>query len=384
MKATWICVARLFALLLGFQQTNAGEVLGLTGQTCYPINFRNTSGTPCISVYGRGIENIDRVTTLVSGVFVSIVGKYDGQQNNSGPFAGSGRVDLAISVSNSTPGVPKVFLINDPISGQREDTFVFGIKIFAPPTVNLSSAEGVAKGPFNNMAVNFFGTGLQGAKTPATGTIIKNDPLIPFVTAGGDADIQSVQILSSTFDQLKAQIVFTALVQDATVELAFRSDDQCVPLGVQPAPSAAFVPFKARVRVRSQDVKNYVKGITFPNGNTFDKNSVGRIVVNLLFPAPQSGGTPIDNANRTVYFKLMPANAFTAVPNGTPYNAAGFTQVNANAGSNNIPISFTVADCLGGQPGTSNTVKIQTWMHNTNSAVAPDFVEQTFQVRCTQ
>ena len=376
MKSTRTWIVLVFALALGFQQTYPGKVLGTTGQTCYPMSLRPVNTTPSMSVYGTSIENIDRAVTTVSGVSVAIVGKFNGQQNSSGPFAGKGRVDLVIITSNATPGKATVInLINDPDSGLREDICTFTISIIPPPTVERIEIN-TPDAPFGRINVTIFGTGFVGAMSgPATGTIIKNDPLIPFVTAGGDADVSLVRVLQDGA-LLSARISFTALIQDATVELTFQSNDVCVPLGVRP--------FKTRVRAKTENIRNYVKAITFPSGNTFDKNSNARILFNLLFPAPQSGGTPINDANRTVFFKLVPANAFTTVASGTLINAMGFTQVNANAGSNSIPITFNIADCLGGQPGTTNTVKIQTWMHNTNSTLPPEFVEQTFQVRCTQ
>jgi len=384
MKSTRIWSVLVFVFAFGAQQNYAGKVLGTSGQTCYPINFRNVDSSPSISVYGNSIENIDRASTNVSGLRVMIVGKYNGVQNNSGPFAGKGRVDLILTLANATPGEATINLINDPDSDHREETFAFAISIIPPPTFKRVDYSQPGN-PFDKITVTLVGTGFEGASSgPATGTIIKNDNLIPFITAGGNADIQSVRVVGSSHVDLQAEISFTALIQDATVELTFQSNDACVPLGVRPKPPAAFVPFKTRVRVSSQNVRNYVKNITFPNGNTFDKNSVGRIVINLLLPAPQSGGSAINDANRRVFFKLLPANAFTAAAHGTPYNVAGFTQVDASVGNNNIPITFTVADCLGGQPGTTNTVKIQTWMHNTNSTLPPEFVEQTFQVRCTQ
>ena len=44
--------------------------------------------------------------------------------------------------------------------------------------------------------------------------------------------------------------------------------------------------------------------------------------------------------------------------NGTPLNATGFTTVLANVGDDVITLTFKVADCLGGLPGTVNSVRI--------------------------
>ncbi len=74
--------------------------------------------------------------------------------------------------------------------------------------------------------------------------------------------------------------------------------------------------------------------------------------------------------NSTVFFQLLPRDAFESVQGGTPINPNGLTQVVAGAGDNVIPITFKV--------------KIQTWMHNTNRTLPPEFVEQQFGVRCIQ
>ncbi len=275
------------------------------------------------------------------------------------------------------------------------ETFSFTITILAPPTVTGVESP-TPSAPFNNITVTLRGTGLQNAKDPASGVIVQ-DNQIPLITVGGNASVSSVRVLSSNATSLQAQIFFTALVQDATVELSLSSTVPCVPLNELPRVSADFVPFKTRVHVTSSNVKNFVKAITFPNGNTIDKNSIGTINIELLFSAPADGGSSIrlaggnfkvgtlaQSGNRTVFFKLVPANAFTSVPNGTPINATGLTRIDANVGDNVVPITFKVVDCLGGQAGTTNQVKIQTWMHNTNTTLPPEFLEQTFRVRCTQ
>jgi len=395
MKATRISIVLLFTLVFGFQQGDAGTVLGTSGQKCYPRTFTNFTSSPCMSVFGNWIENIDRATTNTSGVTVKILGKFNGAQNNSGQFAGKGRVDLNITTNNASAGNATINLINDPDFGIGGETFTFTISVIPPPTVTSVDAPSPSA-PFNEITFTLNGTGLQEAKTPASGVIIQND-LTPFITVGGNASISSVNILSSSATSLQAKIIFTALVQDATVELALQSDNVCVPLGVRPKPITNFRPFKTQVRLKSSNIKNFVKAITFPNGNTFDKNSIATINIQLLFPAPADGGSVIQFAgrtintgklatsgNRTVFFNLVPANAFAAVPNGTPINATGLTRVDANVGDNVIPITFKVADCLGGQPGSTNSVKIQTWMHNTNTTLPPEFVQQTFLVRCTQ
>jgi hypothetical protein len=395
MKSITLWLAIFFAAITGVESVSAGTVLGTTGQKSYPVNFTNFTAQPCISVYGDWIENIDRATTNASGVTVTIRGKFNGAQNNSGSFAGKGRVDLDIKATNAAPGTATINLINDPDLGVGGETFTFTINMIPPPTVTSVDIPSPAD-PFNNIIVTLHGTGLQSAADPAKGTIVQ-DNLIPLITVGGNASVSSVRVLSSSSTSLQAQIFFTALVQDATVELAIRGTDVNTPLGVQPKPATNYIPFKHNVRVKSTNIKNYVKAITFPNGNTIAQNSVGTINLQLLFPAPADGGTTIllagkqvtigklSNAgDRTVFIKLVPANDFQAVVNGTPINATGFTQVRAAVGDDIIPITFKVVDCGGGTPGSTNQVKIQTWMHNTNTTLPPDFVEQTFLVRCVQ
>jgi hypothetical protein len=346
-------------------------------------------------VYGDWIENIDRVTTNASGVTVTILGKFNGAQNNSGQFAGKGRVDLNIKTSNATPGTATINLINDPDFGIGGETFTTSINIIPPPTVSSVDAPSPSD-PFNTITVTLHGTGLKNAKDPASGTIVV-DNLIPFITVGGNASVSTVRVLNSSETSLQAQISFTALIQDATVELSLKSDDGCVPLGVKPMPLTNSVPFKTRVRVKSSNVKNYVKAVTFPFGNTFDKNSIATIQVQLLFPAPADGGTSINLAgrivavprlpnheNRRIFFKLVPGTVADTVQNGTPIKTNDFTPLEANVGDDIIPITFKVDDCGGGTPGQTNVVKIQIWMHNTNTTQPPDFVEKTFLVRCVQ
>ena len=219
--------------------------------------------------------------------------------------------------------------------------------------------------------------------------------------------VSNVRVLNSTNTSLQAKVFFSGFVQDATVDLSFRTNTSaCTPLDNG---------LKKRVRLKSTNVKNFVESITFPSGRTFDKNSIATINVNLLFPAPGGvgGGTTTTVATTTrlrspggslstpkaefiqqlaakaldnsrVFFKLVPANAFEAVPNGTPFNPNGFSEVRASSGDDIIPLTFKVKDCLGGQPGQTNVVKLQTWMHNTNTSLAPYFVETTFNVRCIQ
>jgi hypothetical protein len=392
MKHTTIWIAALFALAFGIQQGSAGTVLGTTGQKCFSTNFTNFTAQPAISVYGDWIENIDRVTTTTSGLTITVLGKFNGAQNNSGSFAGKGRVDLNIKTSNATPGTATIKLINDPDLGIGGETFSFTINVIPPPTVTSADIPTPAD-PFNNITVTLHGTGLQQAKDPASGVIVQ-DNLIPFITVGGNASVSNVRVLSSSATSLQAQISFSALIQDATVELSLKSDNECDPLGVLPMPATRFIPFKTRVRVKSSNVKNYITGVDFPFGSVFDQHSIATINLKLLFPAPSSGGritlvggkigsTQVSaSENSTVFFKLVPSTVADTVGNGTPIVTNGLTTLHANPGDNIIPITFRVDDCGGGTPGSTSTVILQTWMHSTNTTQPPDFVQVQFSVRC--
>ena len=397
----WFTLALVIGLV--WQPGRAGTVIGTTGTKCYPTNYSNAA---TISVYGDWIENIDRATTNATGVTITILEKLNGLQNNSGQFAGKGKVTLKIKTNNASPGNKTITLTDDPGPLNPGNTFTITITIVGTVTVTSVDAPTPAD-PFKEITVTLNGSGFQEPVDPAQGKIVV-DNLIPLVTVGGNATVTSVRILNSSPTSLQAKIFFSALVQDVTVELTLRSLNECVPLGI-------VLPFKKTVRVKSTNIKNYVESITFPNGNAFDKNSIGTIYINLLFPAPGGGASSgaslgtistgplkrppggivynpdvIQNlyvnalTNSRVFFKFVPANAFVGVPNGTPINATGFNEVRANAGEDIIPITFKVADCLGGQPGQLNSVKIQTWMHTTNTNLPPSFVEQTFSVRCTQ
>ncbi len=383
------------ALVIGplWQSGFAGTVLGKVGQTVYPrTTSMNTQGTNTLQVYGDWIENIDRATAP-AGVGVSIIRKLNGAQNNSGSFAGRGMVELSISTNNATPGDKTIRLIDDPILGVGGSTFTVTITVMAPPTVTSVSVPTPAE-PFKEITVTLNGTGLEKAVDPAAGVIVI-DNLVPFITVGGTATVSSVRVLSSSPTSLQAKILFSALIQDATVELSLRSTDKCVPLGVLPSPITNFVPFKTRVRVKSSNLRNYVESFAFPTGSTINQNSIGTINLNLLFPAPSGSGTRMKNGlvipnltsddNAKVFFKFVPDNAFRQ-PNGTPFPtiAGGFIVATARAGEDVIPISFKPIDCLGGQAGQTNVVKIQTWMHTTNTNLPPSFVEKTFNVRCIQ
>ncbi|MEW6510737.1 MAG: hypothetical protein AB1428_07220 [Bacteroidota bacterium] len=377
------------------QSAAAGTILGITGMTSYPVSY-STSSSSTISVYGDWIETIGSATTTSPGVSVGITAKYNGLQNQTEPFKGRGKVALWIVTNNATPGNKTIKL-----SGGIFGDATFTITVQPLPTVTNVNVPTPAE-PFKEIIVTFTGTGLQDAADPASGTIVQ-DNLIPLVTVGGNVMVSSVRVLNSTNTSLQAKVFFNGFVQDATVELRFRTTSKNVPL---------INGLKRRVQAKSSNIKNYVKSITFPNGMTFDKNSIATINLNLLFPAPGGvGGTAASAptttarvrsgatvppalaesiqrlaanalANSRVYFKLVPANAFEAVPNGTPFNPNGFSEVRANSGDDIIPLSFKVIDCLGGRPGQSNVVKIQTWMHSTNTSLAPNFIEATFNVRC--
>jgi hypothetical protein len=387
------------ALVIGVagQCAVAGTVLGTEGKKCYPTTYSTNASVGSMSVYGNWIENIDRATTTASGVTVSIISKQNGFQNNRGSFAGKGKVTLRINTNNASAGNKTINLINDPDLGGGGETFTFTITVVSGTTVTSVDVPTLAD-PFKEITVTLNGTGLQEAQDPANGRIII-DNLVPLVTVGGNASVSSVRVLSSSATSLRAKIFFTAFVQDATVELTITSNNDCAPLKVSGL-------LRKNVRVRSTNIKNFVESVTFPNGNTFDKNSTGTLHINLLFPAPGAGGTSVRGglkrprttistdllqgltgnalANSRVFFKFVPGNAFEAVANGTPFSATGFNEVRANAGEDVIPITFKVVDCLGGQTGQTNAVKIQMWMQSTNSNVPPIFVEQTFNVRCTQ
>jgi hypothetical protein len=372
-----------------------GTVLGKSGKVCYSRG--HDGGT--LNVYGDWIETIDRATTSAPGVSITIQQKLNGLQNQSDPFKGKGMVRLRISVSNATAGNKQITL-----SGGVFGNATVPITVEDLPSISNVNVP-VPSNPFGDITVTFTGSGLQNAQDPAFGQIV-NDNLVPFITVGGDASVTSVRVLSSTNTQLQARVFFSALVQDVTVHLRFRSLEVCTPL------FAGGAGIERDVRVKSSNVKNFVSAITFPNGSSFQKNSIGTINLNLLFPAPggassastsgsivrvgnvtgslktknqllaQLAAQALDNSR--VFIKFVPTNAFASVPGGTQINPSGFTEVRANAGEDIIPITFKVVDCLGGQPGQANTVKIQTWMHTTNSSLPPDFVEHTFSVVCIQ
>jgi len=364
----------------------AGTVIGKIGKTCFPTTYAPPGFN--LDVYGNWIENIDRVTAP-AGVTVSIVAKRNGAQNNTGPFAGKGDVTLRIGTSNATPGDKTINLINDPDLGLGGETFSFTITVVASPTVTSVDVPSPAV-PFKDITVTLHGTGFEGAADPAAGTIVI-DNLIPFITVGGTASVSGVRVLSSTPTSLQAKILFSALIQEATVEMTLKSNTTCSPLGATISPSG----FKTRVHVNSTNILNYVESFAFPNGSTFDKNSIGTINLNLLFPAPTSSGiklktgallrVPVASDNAKIFFKFVPDNAFRR-PDGTefPKDAEGFILATANPGDDVVAITFKVIDCLGGQAGQSNVVKIQTWMHNKHTSLPPEFVERSFSVRCIQ
>ncbi|MGA9119458.1 MAG: hypothetical protein WB699_08830 [Bacteroidota bacterium] len=378
----------------------AGSILGTTGKVC----FQKGSDSGTLFVYGDWIETIDRATTSAPGVAITIQDKQNGAQHQVDPFKGRGMVKLGLSISNATPGSKQIQL-----SGGVFGSATVTITIEDVPTVSNIDIP-VPTEPFGDITITFTGTGLQNAQDPAFGQIV-HDNLVPFITVGGDASVTSVRVLNSSNTTLRAKIFFSGLVQDVSVDLRFKAIQPCNPL------FAGAGGLERRVRVHSSNVKNYVTSITFPNGSAFAKNSIATININLLFPAPGGASTSTSTAslkfnpainvgnitgsaltrnqliaqlaqqaldNSRVFIRLVPSNAFESVPGGTQLNPNGFTELRANPGEDIIPITFKVIDCLGGQPGQTNTVKIQTWMHSTNSNLPPNFIEHTFGVTCTQ
>jgi hypothetical protein len=349
-----------------------------------------------MSVWGDWIETIDRATVSGSGVSVTIAAKYNGLQNQSEPFKGRGKVTLSFVTSNAAAGNRTVTL-----SGGVFGSASFTLTILASPSVTSVDVP-APPDPFKDIVVTLHGTGLQNATDRLARGVIINDNLVPLITVGGPASVSSVRVLSSSNTSLQAQIFFSALIQDATVKLSLRSDQECVPLHA--------ITFNKTVRVKSTNVKNYVKSITFPSGDTFNKNDIATININLLFPAPgsASGGSlstipsgglrPGSYApeliqalalnrhdNSRVWIELSPSDLPAQnVPGTTNIKPTGKTELLANAGDNIIPIKFKVSTCLGGQPGQTNVVYIRTWMHNPNTTLPPDYVEQSFKVRCIQ
>lgn len=381
MSTTRTIIGAALLLAVITTPTIAGKILGTSRQTVYPQNF-STSLVSTVSVYGDWIETIGSATSTSPGVFVTIVDKFNGAQHTSQPFAGRGEVTLKITTNGATPGV-KTIRLSGGIFGEAS----FTITVPESPTVTNVAVPAPAD-PFKEIIVTLTGTGLQNAIDPADGKIVK-DNLVNYVTVGGDVLVSSVRVLSSSEHTLQFKVFLSGFVQDVTVDLRFRTAGNVnVPL---------LNGLKQRIRMKSANVRNYVRSITFPNGSTFDKNSIATVRLNLLFPAPSDGvgtvtiggrsittGLSVGNTNRKVYLKLVPGNAFVAVQNGTPINANGITTVLANSGDDVITLTFKVADCLGGMPGTVNTVKLQTWMHTTNTNLPPNFIEQSFGVRCTQ
>jgi len=376
----------------------AGTVLGVTGKKCYS---RSNDGGQ-LNVFGDWIETVDNVSTNAPGVTISIGQKLNGAQDQSGPFPGRGMITLNFSINNATAG-NKTITLSGGFFGSGSTT----ITIEDLPSVSSVDIP-TPSDPFGDITLTFHGSGLQSAQDPASGSIV-NDNLVPFITVGGNASVTSVRVLSSSSSAMTARIFFSALVQDVSVDLHFRSNDPCTPL------FNAGRGLDQRVRVKSSNVKNFVASVTFPNGNSFTKNSIGTINLNLLFPAPggSSSGTTASlkgvtvinvgniggslvnrnallaqlaaNAldNSQVFIQFVPSNIFASVPGGTQLNAQGLTTVKANPGEDIIPITFKVADCIGGQPGQANTVTIKTWMHSTNTNLPPDFIQQNFTVVCT-
>ena len=381
MSTTRTIIGAALLLAVITTPTIAGKILGTSRQTVYPQNF-STSLVSTVSVYGDWIETIGSATSTSPGVFVTIVDKFNGAQHTSQPFAGRGEVTLKITTNGATPGV-KTIRLSGGIFGEAS----FTITVPESPTVTNVAVPAPAD-PFKEIIVTLTGTGLQNAIDPADGKIVK-DNLVNYITVGGDVLVSSVRVLSSSEHTLQFKVFLSGFVQDVTVDLSFRTAGNVnVPL---------LNGLKQRIRMKSANVRNYVRSITFPNGSTFDKNSIATVRLNLLFPAPSDGvgtvtiggrsittGLSVGNTNRKVYLKLVPGNAFVAVQNGTPINANGITTMLANPGDDVITLTFKVADCLGGMPGTVNTVKLQTWMHTTNTNLPPNFIEQSFGVRCTQ
>jgi hypothetical protein len=248
-----------FVLFVGlvWETGMAGTVIGTVGKTCYPPTFAQ-SNIALLDVGGDFIENIDRVTAP-AGVSVTIVAKFNGASGNPRNFGGKGMVTLKIGTNNATPGNKTINLIDDPVLGVGGTTFSFTITVSALPTVTSVDVPTPAD-PFKEITVTLNGTGLQEARDPAAGVIVI-DNLIPLITVGGNATVTSVRVLSSSPTSLQAKIFFSALVQDASVDLTLRSDAACGGLSNAISPAG----FKKRVRVKSSNVRNYVESCDFTN-----------------------------------------------------------------------------------------------------------------------
>jgi hypothetical protein len=337
-------------------------------------------GAAYLTVYGDWIETIDRATCSSSGVTVSIAKKYNGLQNNTDPFKGHGRVDLLISTNNASAGT-KTITLSGGVYGTSNVTFT----VAASPTITDVSIPAPSE-PFKEIVITFMGTGLQNALDPATGRIVR-DNLINYITLGSDVSVSSVRIMNSVNSNLQLKIFFSGMVQDVSVDLDVRAQPgTCVPL---------INGLKRRVRVKTSNLKNYVKSIEFPYGSTVREGDQLTIRLNLLFPAPADislispiTGTRTNttlssgNSNRKVWVEFSPGERVLSSPNGTQLQQAGKTVVLANVGDNVITLTLIAGPCGGGLPGQVNMTKIKTWMQNENTTLAPEYLEKQFGVQC--
>ncbi|MBK7256258.1 MAG: hypothetical protein IPI01_00215 [Ignavibacteriae bacterium] len=266
MSTTRTIIGAALLLAVITTPTIAGKILGTSRQTVYPQNF-STSLVSTVSVYGDWIETIGSATSTSPGVFVTIVDKFNGAQHTSQPFAGRGEVTLKITTNGATPGV-KTIRLSGGIFGEAS----FTITVPESPTVTNVAVPAPAD-PFKEIIVTLTGTGLQNAIDPADGKIVK-DNLVNCITVGGDVLVSSVRVLSSSEHTLQFKVFLSGFVQDVTVDLSFRTAGNVnVPL---------LNGLKQRIRMKSANVRNYVRSITFPNGSTFDKNSIATVRLNLL------------------------------------------------------------------------------------------------------
>ncbi len=226
-------IMRLFilALIIGcvWQPGVAGTVAGTEGKKCYPTTYSGSSGGLTISVFGDFIENIDRARAP-SGVTVTIISKENGAQNNSGPFAGKGKVSLNIKTNNASPGNKTISLINDP---PLRDTYSFTIAVITSPQVTSVDIPAPVD-PFKEITVTFHGTGLQQAN-------VNQNTNANITVSSGGVVVSSILVLSSSPTSLKVKINFYARVEEATVDLFFDSDNDCAPLGISPLKKSVHV-----------------------------------------------------------------------------------------------------------------------------------------------
>ena len=381
--ACWISFLTSLALFLatpGFADIDSVERLAPChrgSNTNFPMLERGTN--PTVMVRGDWQDYATSVSCATSGCRITgRVVRKGGGFTRQGPFA-----ELRLNVPNNEGfGVKTIRVTHRTAAGVGTDTFQ---AIVARPQVTRVSAGNSPSTFFDRMTIT-----IQGNELPTQ----RNGVNIRLITGlqggsqlqGGASGIRVTdrQWIRDSSTRGRLILQFADRMQRAVIDVMVSNPTRRCAIW------NAAQTHRVTLETTQRDTRNYVSQIRPDTANQLAPGNLVSFTVRLREPVGRSSSTSgrtsrlrprpqlPTNLGETVYWRVLPSSSFRATDGNS--RLPNLSQLRIAPGRQEGVIQFFIDQCSGS--ATSMSATLETFMHDTSAATAPNRVTRTFRVSC--